>query len=521
MTDTPNSKILNAVIILLIVLILVIVSSILSEKYNINIKQYLEQPIEQHIKPKPIEQHIENFANYQDVKTKTINWCKKMLSVGLLTPDQYDKCIGTFKDVTAGVLPKEFPIPDTGLGRNYSLYNTKSKDNSGKLSSSITGGNTNNIMLVTQSGLYMGCKPDNTIYFIKNVNDSTINQKELYFTLVPQTSDVYAIMSPYERYLIANTNPSNDNTVPVTTIANLESNNAPINMEWTASFTGTEIGPMSSWTVSKINENTITFESIQYNGFYMSFNDTNNLLDIIYGNNDSAMWVMIPEEQTKVNNKFGEYTGVEFIVRGENILQKFKTVHIKIMSLNIMKKGLIKLQDTIRANYTSIAKYIQGKLDAVIGLYKQDINTVLNKITNTRDYYLQQINSEISNINIELSNLSEGDVSIEYNQYLMDLEGELNSVKVRIGNNNKIMGRQQDNYEIVNKEYEDINKKTKMFKKTDETSKLNIDLVNNYTAQKSYLLKLYPFIILILGLASIYLTYSTIMKFKINIYDKY
>ena len=104
---------------------------------------------------------------------------------------------------------------------------------------------------------------------------------------------------------------------------------------------------------------------------------------------------------------------------------------------------------------------------------------------------------------------------------LMDLEGELNSVKVRIGNNNKIMGRQQDNYEIVNKEYEDINKKTKMFKKTDETSKLNIDLVNNYTAQKSYLLKLYPFIILILGLASIYLTYSTIMKFKINIYDKY
>ena len=536
MTETPNSKLLNAIIILLIVLILVIVSSILSEKsekYN----------------DKNKKQTLEPFANFQDVKTKTINWCKKMQAVGLLTPVQYDECIASFKDNTGNRMPAEMPVPDTGLDQNFSLYNTTSADKSGKLSKSITGGNTNNVMLVTSSGLYMGCKPDNTIYFIKNINDATINQQELYFTLVPQTDNVYTIMSPYKRYLIANVNPNNDNTtpttngdnedytgsdnytidkdgnvIPITTTAKVVNvtpvTTNPFNTEWTASFIGTNIGPMSSWILSKVNNN-ITLESIQYSGFFMSFNDTNNSLEIIYGNNDSAMWTMVPEEKTDVNNKYRIFTGSEFIVRGENILQKLKNIHIQITCLNAKKNGLIELEDLIRTNYTAIATYMQQKLDSTAGLNNQDINTVLNKITNTRDYYIQQFKEDISQIDIILSTLNDGNVSIEFNNYLNDLQDDLNSVNVRIRNNNKIMGRQQDNYDKVNTDYADINQKTKKVTEIDETAKLNIDLVNNYNAQNSYLLYLYPVLILILGLALLYLIYITIIKFKENIYDKY
>ena len=474
-----------------------------------------------------------------------------MQNVGLLTPDQYDQCVGTFKDVTKGVLPKEFKVPNTGLARNFSLYNTNPHDDSGQLSSSITGGNTNNTMIVTQTGLYMACKPDNTIYFIKNINDPTINQQELYFTLVPQTSDIYAIMSPYKRYLISSVNPNNNNSIPTTNGINDEYtgndtysidkdgniipitttaivvNNIPvptkiINTEWTASFTGEKIGPMSTWTVSKVN-NTVTFESIQYNGFFMSFNDTNNSLEIIYGSDESTMWTMVPKEQTNVNNKYGVYTGVEFVVAAENILQKIKNIKVKIICLNAIRNGLTNLQDMIRNNYTNITQYMQSKLssNAANGLNENDINTVLNKITSMKDYYLQQIEPEIKNIDIVLSTLNDDDVVIEYNKYLSDLYSELSSVKIRVVNNNKIIGRQQDSYDSVNTNYADIIQKQRQVKEADETSKLNIDLVNNYTAQTSYLLYIYPLLILILSIALLYLTYLTIMKYKVNIYDKY
>ena len=167
----------------------------------------------------------ENFTNYHDVKTKTINWCSKMQSEGLLTPEQYDDCVATFKDATTGVLPKEFKTPSTGMERNFSLYNTRSK----KLTPKLSNENTNTVMLVTHNGDYMACDTNNELYFTRDINDSTLNQDEFYFTLIPQNNNVYSIMSPYGKYLIANT-------------------------EWGAGFTGSLVlVTMASWTVSKVN----------------------------------------------------------------------------------------------------------------------------------------------------------------------------------------------------------------------------------------------------------------------------
>jgi hypothetical protein len=128
--------------------------------------------------------------------------------------------------------------------------------------------------------------------------------------------------------------------------------------------------------------------------------------------------------------------------------------------------------------------------DAASGLSSNDINTVLNKITNTKNYYLQQINSEISKIDIILSSLNETDIIIEYDNYLSDLENELNSVKTRIANNNTIIGRQQNNYDNVNIDYSDIIHKQKKVKelepiKFDPIPSRQKQIIQNQTSEQN------------------------------------
>jgi hypothetical protein len=139
----------------------------------------------------------ELFTNSYDIKTKTLNWCDKMKNVGLLTPNQFNQCVSTFKESTG-------------------LLQTVSENT-----------NTNTIMLTNNNGLTLACKPDNSIYLVSNVNDNNINQKELYFTLIPQTDNIYAILSPFGKYLISNA-------------------------DYSVTFTGTSIGPLASWTIIKM-----------------------------------------------------------------------------------------------------------------------------------------------------------------------------------------------------------------------------------------------------------------------------
>ena len=475
---------------------------------------------------------IENFTNYQDVKTKTINWCKKMQSEGLLTPEQYDNCVSTFKDVTSGILPKEFDVPATGMSRNYSLYNTRST----KLTPKLSGDNTNTVMIVTNTGLYMACNSNNDLYYVKDINDSTLNQNEFYFTLVPQNNDVYSIMSPYNKYLITNT-------------------------EWGAVFSGTTIGTMSSWNVSKV-EDKVILESIQYNGFHLSFQDEDKPLKIIYGKDESTQWLMIAKKETSENDKYGEYTGVEYLVTKEMILTKIKNITIDKLALDNIKKGLITLQNNIRDNYNEAESYLQTKLDNLKKLYTvssqdyetrinsinesstitpdlqqslvdsipkpvginlsdNEINILILNISNMKNYYLQVIQEEISKIDLKLSELDITPTIQDYNTFILDIQNEITNVKSRIEQNNIIMSRQKDNYEKINEDVYYIENKQNKYENLDKKLKLNLDIVDGYKAQTSLLVKIYPFIIVLLLLFLIYLIYLTSLKFKENIYDKY
>jgi hypothetical protein len=470
--------------------------------------------------------------NFQDVKTKTINWCTKMRDEKLITPDQYNTCIATFISNTSGIIPKGFKVPSTGMPINYSLYNTRSES----LTENITGANTNTIMLVTNTGLYMACDSNNNIYYIKDINDSTINQHELYFTLNPQTNNVYALLSPYGRYLLTNTS-------------------------YTADFSGTTIGPMSSWKLIKVNDK-IEFESVIYNGFFLSFVDKTTPLKVIRGEDQTSQWLMIPKKQTDINDQYAQYTGSEYIVLKESILKRIRNTAIDNIILNIMKNTLISLQNNISDNYTKLEVYIKQILTYEADLYRLSsitytaqieslknnssisedtrksiestipkpsginisniqINGILFNIGNTKNTAIKLIDEEISKINIELGNLPGGDPMDDYVTFMNDMKNEDAKLTLRIKDNNMIMGRQKDNYDTLNKDESYFDTKKNNYKNLNNSLKLNLDIIDGYKTQSKYLVYIYPLILIICIILLLYLIYITYQKFMVNVYSQY
>lgn len=518
------------------------------------------------------KQSLETFANYQDVKTKTLNWCDKLQKSGLLNSEQYDSCVTTFQDATSGVLPKEFKSPNTGMERNYSLYDTRTKE----LSSNVSGENTNIVMLVTHNGLYMGCKNDNSLYFISDINDSKVNQQEIYYTLIPQSNNIYMIMSSYGKYLIANSGPSTgDSTIPKSQSSR---------QDWCAAFTGKSMGPMTNWNVKVLesdnnNNNQVTFESVQLSNFFLSSsqNTEDDSLIISYGNDDTNIWKMIPKDITTSKSETTNYSA-EYIVAKDNILASYSKNKAEIICVNAFKDALINLKDTVKNNYINIENYVyeimnnqipndtntntntnntiaikkplnrdpnkypiedpnedaiedsnnkdsfEGfKEEANINMTTNDKTTVTNNIINMKNDYIQQIDEDISNIDIMLSELKkkESDINNDYNTYTKSISNKISELKNKIKQNNIIMDRQKTNYDELNNDFSYFDSKKEKSDKQEKTAELNINLISNYSNNNSLLTKVYPFIIFIIILCLLYLIYVTYKKFMINIYPQY
>jgi hypothetical protein len=346
----------NALLVLSFVIIIIVIILYLYEKQNKLNNKSIDSSI---------DSSIEKFANYQDVKTKTENWCNKMLQAGLLNKIQFDTCLSSFQDANSGIMPKEFKTPNTGMSRNYSLYNTTSKN----LSSHVSGENTNTIMLVNSDGLYMGCDKTSNVYFIKDINATSVNQKEIYFTLIPQSNNVYLIMSSYGKYLIINSGPSvGDSTIPT---------GMSSRQEWCASFTGNSIGPMTNWTITVLqnninnNGNKATFQSVQLSNFFLSSsqNSQDSSLVVNYGSDEVNTWIMIPKLETNndaningSNESVNNYS-TEYIVAKDILLKKISQIKAQIICFKSCKGALNNLQYIIRNKYDNIKNHINSLLD--------------------------------------------------------------------------------------------------------------------------------------------------------------
>ena len=497
----------------------------------------------------------EGFLDYQDVKTKTLNWCNKMQQAGLLSADQFNQCVSSFKDTTAGLVSSGLGADSKyGMGMDYSLYNTRAKQLSGSITNTNTntggGDNTNTIMLMTPppNNQTLACKPDGSLYKVSNVDDPQVNQKELYFTLTPINETAFAILSPYGTFL------ATDNT-------------------YNASMTGKSIGPLSTWNIVKITSSTassanvsqVMIESSQFPGFHLVFDSTLNTLSIQQGQNESMIWSIsakasnnnTPDSELAMN--VSQYT-----VLKESILTGYKNNAIMNNALQASIDTIKKLQSQVSNNYADITNYIQNYLQNQQRLYqlsssdyktrtesinnnslidpttKQNlinnlpkiqglditsntIDQVISAINNQKNITLQYINNNaLLPLQQQISALGVNDTTlIDYNQFISDLQAELQDTNNQIAQNQKILARQKNKYNALNSDYSYQLDKISKLEKVDNVAGLNVDLLSNYREQKGYLTNIYPVCIFLLIIGFIYLTYLTYKKFIDNVWSQY
>jgi hypothetical protein len=477
--------------------------------------------------------------NYLDIKTKSINWCNKMLKVGLLNTEQYNQCISNFKDISSGILQDKFKPPKTGVEHEYSLYNTRAN----KLSSNIAGDgdNTNNVILGTFLGTTLGCKDDNTLYTVSNINDPTVTQSELYFTLLPQSENNYSILSPYGKYLIIG--------------INTEQKIIDIIGPYNVSFSGSSIGPMSTWLITKVEEagtnkslptTKIILESFQFPGFYLAFDQNSNNIRILNGQNDSMKWLMMPKKEQRLDIDQTNYSGFEYIASRDKTIAEMKNIKTQLICLNIMLEVYMKYTDQISNNYNDIVNYISKTLRNNQRLYQlssekqsnevdsgitanlltpisgsnlsnDEIAVALNKITNIRNVFLQNFNtSVIVPLQGRIKELENIEVDKIFANYIELLDNEIVKLTQKIEQNNEIMARQKNDYNTMNNELSNSHQKMNKIKEFKDVSDLNINLLSSYTNQTNLLNKIYPFIILLLCIVIVYLIYKVIEQYKMN-----
>jgi hypothetical protein len=529
-------------IVLIFIIILAVVAYLIANQY------YNTTPTNPAMMPR--QQGVEGFTDYQDVKTKTLNWCQKMLNAGLLTSDQFDQCVSSFKDTTAGITASGLVDSQYGLNMDYSIYNSRATKLASGITNSGGGDNTNIIMITSPSpnSKTLACRPDGSLYQVANIDDPNINQKELYFSMQPINETAYAILSPYGGFLAA------DNT-------------------FNATLTGKSAGPLSTWNVIKITSSTETssnltqvmIESTQFPGFHLVFDSTQNTLSIQQGRNDSMIWSITarassdssPDSKLDVN--VSQYT-----VLKEVILAAFKNNGIIKIALQAGIETINNLKSQIENNYTDIANHVQAYMQNQQRIYQLssiDYNTraqsirnnsminpdtqntlianlpptqglnltddtmsqVLAAINNQKNITLQYINNNaLLPLQQKLGALTARDVSLaDYNQFMTNLNAALQDTNNQIAQNQKIISRQKDKYNAINADYSYQQDKITKLDKVDKVAELNVGLLSGYQSQKGYFTKIYPVCIFFLVVGLIYLSYLTYGKFINNVWSQY
>jgi hypothetical protein len=188
---------------------------------------------------------------YKEFINKSINWCNKLHQEEILTNDQLDKCIANVNGANSSYVPPILDIPRTGIAYNYGIYDV----NISKFTKIIDNTKTNINYITNNKGSYLAEKPDGTLYFVNNIDESKSNQMDVLWTLIEQTDSQHiSILSPHDHYLIANS-------------------------EYSISSNGTAIGPASLWLVTSI-DNSIILSSSLYPNHYLNYNPNLNKIEL-------------------------------------------------------------------------------------------------------------------------------------------------------------------------------------------------------------------------------------------------
>ena len=471
---------------------------------------------------------MEYFTDQQDIKTKTKNWCYKLQETGVLSSEQLAQCINTFKDTTNGLLPKEFVSPPSGLDRNYSLYNTKhQKTLTSKINNDAESSNDNNsnaIMLTSSDDIKIACNSQHIIYSVTNINDATVQQNELYFTLDKQASEsdtnVYSILSPYGKFL-------------------------SINSKLEVSFSGISSGASTQWNIIKINssgstsnDNTIMIEPLQYNNYYLIYDTELQILKVIYGISSNTEWMMTSKtanadtDDSTTPEDISMYD--KYTLSNETIIYNIYDINIKKICITELVNTYTELKTQINTQYNTVIQHIKNTYAKTLNPDEQDTNDSNNQryTDNTAD-----IESACSNLRTIQSNLTTNidknfltplqtllddiiirEKSTNYNDYMVTLQSDYDKIENSINQSTLIIERQLKENNALNNTYNNNTIKDKQLQNNEQIISVNSDIVNNMSTQYKYVLKLYPLFILILIILIIYLIYRASQNFINNVF---
>lgn len=449
------------------------------------------------------------IKSYQDIRTKTVNWCNKLLSNGLMNNDQYNQCIANFNQTNTGILPPEFKIPRTGIDYNYALYNKSPSDLSntkGTLSSKLNNSDNNtDINYITNSnGSYLAETANSQIYFINNINDPHNNQNDISWTLLQQSNTTqYAILSPHNNYLVANT-------------------------DYTISSNGTVIGPSSLWNITKIDNN-ILIESVLYAKYFLTYDINVNTLGLIYDKNEHSAWTLYPQVATQSYNNANDTIDNTYTAQQVQIMSAIYNVEKQLLILQTIVDILTQLRENIKVNYDNGLNYISGQLLQLTngssnGIPDSDINIIKNKILTGKTNALADINTTISNLNQQINTLRNVDyieVYSKYDTFTTQLLMESSNVSSTIETHNTIIDRQNAIYNDYNQNYTKADSKLQKTITDDERLILNMNILSNSVKSNSTYSKLLPVIIILLICGIVILLYFTYQKFKTNVLNEY
>jgi hypothetical protein len=435
-----------------------------------------------------------SVSSYQDVRTKTVNWCNKLLKNGVLNNEQFNTCISGMNSGDTSILPPVFQVPRTGVSYNYGLYDKEATD----IASKINDTNTDVNFITNSKGTYLAETVNGTIYFISNINGDNTNQSDLSWTLLQQNDQQqYAILSPHGHYLTAND-------------------------DYSVTSNSSVIGPSTMWSLTRIDSNIIA-ESVLYRNYYLSYNVNDDKIELIYDKNEHSAWTLYPQET--INTESGSMTGnVNYNSRKTQLLIRIQDTEMRLLFLRTVIESLSYLRNDIAEKYSRGFNYVSSILQMQPNVSDVNNNLVEDKIIQARNMKLSELDKQIKAYNDQIAQIEANDytqITREYNSFITELESVASNSSAVIQTNSTIIDRQNATYDKYNSEYSSRDSKLNKYLDDDNTMRLNMEMLTSFVKSNTTYSYLYPVFIFILFAISIYLIYLAYQKFKTNIQQQY
>lgn len=487
---------------------------------------------------------MSNELSFNEVQSKTVQFCKNLLDNNIYTIENYNKCIDSFSKDKGAILPDKMEIPRTGVEYTYGLYNRDQKYVE-KIELSTLG---QKMMITSNDGKYLGCNSKGKLYHVSNYNDTEVNQEEIEWSFISHGDNKYSIMSvAHHKYLTS------------------DSNNV-------VTATAEDMNISTIWKFRKVDNQTMMESTILADYFIHYDIKEDYCMKITEGINEEKMWNFYPVKDTsKVvddfdetvyrNNKtvlfdnFVRYRKMGKIIKTEIfILQEilnlvkniFENLEVSINNIYIqsrnetskktgqylrelgeidqyrMKMSNTGLSDSLFDSYSDQIKELEKKIGMKGSTYlslthKQELQKEMESLKNR---YILMIMSEIKKRNsliFDNENLKDSEMKVD--NYLLELNNEVRKVDEEIDNNNKIMNKQLNQIEEI-KSNNYFKKSNKL--KLEEKSKI-INFNTNVTKERYNTLKrkrIYLIIaitiLLLLVIGLIYFIYHTINEIYYN-----